>query len=169
MRRWIALVEQWDKQFRVYNDTDVDVFRNPSRTEFASMLHQSRGKMLRGLIDVNNNLYVWDGFLVTHGDIDQAYRKTEDYPGFHSVYLLLYADRCVFNDINYDANENDDYETYPYDWYLAAAVRAAHACPALVHLYGANFVPIGHDSDTDKQVAMTSEWIAQNCRARQAD
>lgn len=64
-------------------------------------------------------------------------------------------------------NENDDFETYRYDWYLAAGVAAAHECSALVRLYGADFIPIGVDNETGENIEMTPDWLATNCRPRQ--
>jgi hypothetical protein len=165
MRQFMNIVETWDRQFKVYGNTDLDVFRNPSRSEFLKLLVMSKHKMLRGLIAENNDLIVWDAAEATHGDVDGAYRK-QDPQGFHSAYLLLMQDRADFNDINLDVNENDDYERYHYDWYLFAAVNAAHECPSLVHIYGRNFVPMGIDNVSGTSVEMTPEWLAKNCRPK---
>jgi hypothetical protein len=163
MREFMRIVEDWDKNVSVYGfgapakPAQVDIFRNPSRKEFTKLLRDSQFKTLRALID-NGDLLVWDAALTTHNDVQKHY------PQARSIYLLLYADHVEWNDINFENNEEDDYETYPYDGALKRGIDLCHNTKALTHLYGHNFVIIGNDGDTEERVSMTPEWVAANCR-----
>ncbi len=48
---------------------DVDIFKNPSHQEFLNIL---QGASIRGLIDTDENLYVWDAYDAIHYDVEEA-------------------------------------------------------------------------------------------------
>lgn len=162
--RATELFEAWDRQVTCYSfanrEIEVDIFKNPSKREFAQLFKESSGKQLRGLVLADtNDLVVWDAYLTTHGDVSKHYKA-------HSIYLVLTPQVVELNDINYDMNEGDDYKEHPYDWTLAAHVEIVHRCRALVHAYGADFVPVGYDNDSGEKYQLTPQWLKQNCRAR---
>ena len=106
MRDWITLTEQWAKAVQVY-DESVDVFVNPSRSEFAKLARSSNG-CVRGTL-VGTDLYVWNGFLSTHWPIRQDMKLT----GQNLMWLVpekqlpVYWDFKLRSDI-YPACETDD-------------------------------------------------------------
>ncbi len=157
----ITLNEAWDANVSAYDfttsPTHVDVYRNPSKAELLKLIQATEYKVLRGLIE-GTDLLVWDAYLTTHGDIQKHY------PQARSIYLLLNVKCVEWNDINYENNEEDDWEEYRYGEHLADGIALAHQCPSLVRIYGPDFVMIGIDNDTGENIPMTTEWIAANCR-----
>ena len=51
-----------------YRDIDMKVWQNPSFQQRAAFL----GKPIRGIVDAERDLYLWDGMIATHDDVEDA-------------------------------------------------------------------------------------------------
>lgn len=155
MRKWIDIInEKWFNTVVVY-DGQVDLFKNPSRAEWAKLFKQfPRG--LRGHILTDGSLIVWDAYHATHGDVG-------DHLGsIYNGYRYFYTDYIAFNDLNMERNENGT--TPYYDVYVTRTYTSTVANKSITDFYGAEPRIIGIDTEqTPSRFPITAEWIKQNC------
>lgn len=161
MRKYIDIInEKWENTVDAfgYGHTPkvitVDIFRNPSRSEFFKLIRNSQYQSLRALLS-GDDLLVWDAGLTTHGDI------MKHYPHAESITLLLEPSRVLWTDINSEYNDEDDSEEYPFSSSLKTKLDKIHNCSTLRHLYG-EFTVIGLDEN--EQHFLTPEWVTSHCR-----
>jgi hypothetical protein len=129
----------------------VDIFKNPDRLEFGKLFHAH--KQLRGILDMEGNLRVWDAYKATHGDIDVFYDSI-------GAYLYLWPDHLEFNDMNY---YQSGIEGGPmYSRVVRRMYDKATTNRSLQRMYGKDFAPIGVDNETRQRFEITPEWIEQH-------
>lgn len=148
-----ALVEAWDRTVKppYANGLEVDIFKNPDRAEYAKLIREH--KQLRGILDDQGNLLVWDAYLATHGDIDVFYDSV-------GAYLYLTPDRLWFNDMNFYHSGMKDGPMYSKT--VRIMYERAKKNRSLNRIYGRDFVPLGIDNETRQKFDITPEWIEQH-------
>ncbi len=52
-----------------FKDDDVTILQNPTATRLKGLLSRSGHRCLRGILDDNGDLYVWDASHMTHSDL----------------------------------------------------------------------------------------------------
>lgn len=153
--RYVAFIQQrltemaWDQTLSLKTPRgkgyDLDVHRNPSKTEFTKLLNQSKAKMLRGDI-FNGDLLVWDAYEATHGDLN------DHYPGSICAYLYFAPGKPVLmNDIQTRREEEGALEG-EYGPDLQRLVQQVRSNPSLIHIYGKNFPIVGQDNEDDEKI-----------------
>lgn len=148
-----ALVEAWDRTIKppYANGLEVDIFKNPDRAEYAKLIREH--KQLRGILDDQGNLLVWDAYLATHGDIDVFYDSV-------GAYLYLTPDRLWFNDMNFYHSGLKDGPLYSKT--VRIMYERAKKNRSLNRIYGRDFVPLGIDNETRQRFDITPEWIEKH-------
>ena len=163
MRQWIALVEGWHST-AVTEDGTVDIFKNPTAAElkklFATVAREHRldGRSfpLRASV-TKTDLYVWDAYKATHQDIIYGH-------GIPTVggYLYLTQNEIIFNDLNWDYNEDDD-EAWKKGRIYGPVVRlyyeATRNNASLRAFYGNDPKIVGIDDEDRGELAMGSRFL----------
>lgn len=138
------LTEQWFNTYSV-NDERIDVFNNPTKTEFNKLISRIEGEVntaiewpLRAFI-TNDDLYVWSAYQATHSDMSAF--------GIPSLggYLYLNRTQILFNDLNWEyADEGDKLYRRGVRRYYEATINN----PTIRRIYGSNPTIIGADDET---------------------
>lgn len=142
--RYQEITEEWYRTLRLTKDYDLDVFINPAKGELTTLLMKSAGKCLRALLARDGSIIVWDAYCATHTDVEDALRRGDMIGG----YLYLHPDHIDFNDMNYHANNQDEYpEQYAYRPIVWRYYLATLAHPTIQRFYGPNPKIIGFDDE----------------------
>jgi hypothetical protein len=89
-----------------YRDIDMMVWQNPSFQQRAAFL----GKPIRGIVDQEHDLYLWDGMIATHDDVEDALGISGRYYIFVSGDEGFIVSSCSAGGGNYP---DDDWLSYP--------------------------------------------------------
>lgn len=171
MRNHINLVEgllkeEWFNTIDVYG-THVDVFKNPTRSEFNKLMAQiakttggtqsgsTGGPKLffRANVSPDGSLYIWDAYYATHDDIIGNDHVGETVGG----YIYLGADFVYFNDLHYETRES---RTGPvYGHWVRAYYNACRSNACLKALFGPNFRIVGVDYEDVRRLGIKDKLI----------
>lgn len=132
---------------------EVDLYKNPSRAEFGKLIKEFRE--LRGILDQNGDLVVWNAYLATHGDIEIHFDSV-------GAYLYLTKDRLELNDMQYYYSDNEAGNGPRYNNRVRTMYIYAKNNMALNRIYGRDFFPVGIDRETRQEFEISPEWIDQN-------
>jgi hypothetical protein len=160
--RYHDLIEAWHDALKTPFGV-VDVFKNPSRSEFRKLLADVKAAHgdklwanglwlpLRANISPDGSLYVWDAHHATHSDVI----------GGHNIptvggYLYLGPDFVFFNDLEMEYAEDDGAKYGPW---LRRYYEATRRNTSLKAIFGPDFKILGEE---DGLVEITDEFIAQN-------
>ncbi len=133
LRDYIRIVEGFHTAFKNDRGDTVEVFENPSRSEFLRLIHESHAGLLRAWV-WKNRIVVWDAYLSTHDvdfDLDPEMKNFNDGGFVNSV--ILSRDAVVINHSRY-------YGETP-DAAMENAKRQFNSCSALTRIYGVD-VPV---------------------------
>lgn len=147
MRQFMNLVEKWLHQLCI-DDHALDLYVNPSRLEFVKLLRQFGA--LRGDITADGDLVVWDANIATHSDVER------DFGSWIGVYLYLYKDHVVMNDINYHTEHGGDFGYGPV---FSNKARMVMTNRNLQRVYGSSFNVIGVDNANDEGQPLTLDLL----------
>ena len=171
MRQWIDLFEGWHNTVRTAVG-NVDIFKNPTKSEltkiFADLQRQHNLSPddwpCRASIGPDGSLYVWDAHEATHSDVIND-------GGIPTVggYIYLTPDKIIFNDLNWDYDEESEDPERIYGRWVGNYYRAAKNNASLISYYGPDMPILGIDDGNppngNQRFPVTDDFIAKHVAA----
>lgn len=163
------VTEVWLNTYRIEDGPDIDVFVNPSKTEFLKLIarhEREHGTVmdwpLRAFV-TSTDLYVWDAYVATHSDM--SHHKIPQAGG----YLYLNRDGIMFNDLNMEDSEGGE---LPYGPYIRSYFEATMVNPTIKRLYGPNPHILGIDDENlagiGTRFEVTRDFVEKYCEKRES-